>query len=93
MDFLSSLPWSGISGGAVGVAVLLAIIRGDFIPRRHHDEVVAMQKAASEVERARADKAEDALTALQTGVGATVEKILLALPSVRETEQRRGADS
>jgi hypothetical protein len=32
MDFLSSLPWSGISGGAVGVAVLLAIIRGDFIP-------------------------------------------------------------
>ena len=23
MDFLSSLPWSGISGGAVGVAVLL----------------------------------------------------------------------
>jgi hypothetical protein len=32
MEVLSSLPWSGISGGAVGVAVLLAIIRGDFIP-------------------------------------------------------------
>jgi hypothetical protein len=91
MDFLSSLPWSGISGGAVGVAVLLAIIRGDFIPRRHHDEVVAMHKAASEVERARADKAENALKALQTGVGATVEKILLALPPVRN--ERRGADS
>ena len=92
MEVLSSLPWSGISGGAVGVAVLLAIIRGDFIPRRHHDEVVAMHKAATDVERARADRAEDALTALQDGVGATVEKILLALPPVRETE-RRGADS
>lgn len=92
MEVLSSLPWSGISGGAVGVAVLLAIIRGDFIPRRHHDEVVAMHKAASEVERARADKAENALKALQAGVGATVEKILLALPPVRDTE-RRGADS
>jgi hypothetical protein len=50
-----------------------------------------MHKAASEVERARADKAENALKALQTGVGATVEKILLALPPVRN--ERRGADS
>src|SRR5699024_7582410 len=62
MDMLlTGIPWSYLGPGTVLLVAILAIIRGDLVPRRQHEEVIRLHQQAAERERSTATQALSAL--------------------------------
>ena len=81
MDMLlTGIPWSYLGPGTVLLVAILAIIRGDLVPRRQHEEVIGLHKRNADRERAIATQALSALNVLAREHGTTTDKILSALP-------------
>ncbi len=81
MDMLlTAIPWSYLGPGTVLLVAILAIIRGDLVPRRQHEEVIRLHQQAAERERSTATQALSALSLLAREHGTTTDKILSALP-------------
>lgn len=81
MDWLSVVPWSGLGWGGLIFAAVLALIRGDLVPRRTHDSALAGRDDIIQRERALTDRAMSALRLLAAEYGTTADKVLSALPT------------
>lgn len=86
---LATVPWSGLGWGGLIFAAVLALIRGDLVPRRTHDAALSAARDVIRRERSIADRAMSALHLLATEHGTTTDKILSALPVVTD----EGGDS
>ena len=52
MDMLlTAVPWTAVGPGSVLVLAVVALIRGDLVPRKTHEEIVVSEDRALEIER------------------------------------------
>ena len=78
---LTTVPWSGLGWGGLIFAAVLALIRGELVPRRTHENALAVRDDIIRRERAMADRAMSALRLVSTEYGTTADKVLSALPT------------
>ena len=78
---LSSVPWSGLGWGGLIFAAVLALIRGDLVPRRTHENALAARDDIIRRERVMSDRTMSALRLLAAEYGTTADKVLNALPT------------
>lgn len=90
MDWMVAVPWSYLGPGTVLFIAILAIIRGDLVVRKNHEEALAQRDDVIRRERDIADRSMDALRLLATEHGTTTDKILSALPVAPEDGDGRG---
>lgn len=83
-DLLANIPWSSLGPGTVLFAAILAVIRGDLVPRRTHEQITAFLKERGDREAKNADRAMAALAFLAHEHGTTADKVLQALPVVTD---------
>ena len=88
MDWMTSIPWSYMGPGTVLFIAILAIIRGDLVVRKNHEEALAQRDDVIRRERDIADRSMAALRLLAEEHGTTTDKILSALP-VSEDGRRK----
>ena len=81
MDWLTLVPWSGLGWGGLIFAAVLALIRGDLVPRRTHESQLASRDDIIQRERAMSDRTMSALRLLAAEYGTTADKVLSALPT------------
>lgn len=84
MDWITAVPWAGLGWGGLIFAAVLALIRGDLVPRRTHDDIVDTYREATDAERQASSELRDALRILAEEYGTTADKVLSALPVDRE---------
>lgn len=77
---LTSVPWSGLGWGGLIFAAVLALIRGDLVPRRTHESALAARDDIIQRERALTDRAMSALRLVSAEYGTTADRVLSALP-------------
>ena len=78
---LTAVPWSGLGWGGLIFAAVLALIRGDLVPRRTHESALASRDDIIQRERAMSDRTMSALRLLAAEYGTTADKVLNALPT------------
>lgn len=78
---LTAVPWSGLGWGGLIFAAVLALIRGDLVPRKTHESALASRDDIIQRERVMSDRAMGALRLLATEYGTTTDKVLNALPT------------
>lgn len=78
---LTAVPWSGLGWGGLIFAAVLALIRGDLVPRRTHESALASRDDIIQRERAMSDQTMSALRLLAAEYGTTADKVLNALPT------------
>lgn len=71
MDLLSSLPLGQLSAGALVALIVLAILRGNLVPRR--------QLLDTQADRDKWREAAEKSQVIQTQLGMSVEKVLTAV--------------
>lgn len=71
MDFLSSLPLGQLSAGALLAIVVIAILRGNLVPRQ--------QLLDTQADRDKWRETAEKSQLIQTQLGMTVEKVLTAV--------------
>ena len=81
MDWISVIPWSGLGWGGLIFAAVLALIRGDLVPRRTHENALASRDDIIRRERVMSDRTMSALRLLAAEYGTTADKVLNALPT------------
>lgn len=81
MDALAMIPWSGLGWGGLIFAAVLALIRGELVPRRTHENALASRDDIIRRERALTDRAMSALRLVSSEYGTTADKVLSALPT------------
>lgn len=81
---LTTVPWSGLGWGGLIFAAVLALIRGDLVPRRTHEQIAALLQQRADREARNADRAMAALASLAHEHGTTADKVLQALPVVTD---------
>ena len=79
-DVLAAVPWSGLGWGGLIFAAVLALIRGDLVPRRTHDAIVATYREGLDAERQSSCELRAALRLVATEYGTTADKVLSSLP-------------
>lgn len=77
---LTGIPWSGLGWGGLIFAAVLALIRGDLVPRRTHDSIVSTYQEATDAERQASSELRAALRLIAEEYGTTADKVLSALP-------------
>src|SRR5690606_38905246 len=87
VDLISLIPNLGSLSVSAVIVVLfvLALMRGDIVPRKSHEEAVALLREALKLERDAHGRTAGALHSLLTEHGATTDKVLTSLP-VPDTE-------
>lgn len=77
---LTTIPWSGLGWGGLIFAAVLALIRGELVPRRTHENALAVRDDIIQRERAMADRTMSALRLVAVEYGTTADRVLSALP-------------
>ena len=92
MDYLGSLPLGQLSAGALVAIVVIAILRGNLVPRQ--------QLLDTQADRDKWREAAEKSQAIQTQLGMSVEKVLVAVEltnhailDIREMARRAAEDS
>lgn len=85
---LTGVPWQSLGPGGVLVLAVLLIIRGDLVPRKTHETIVAYHRESNAHLRASNARLEGALSRLADEHGTTTDRVLNALP---RQEERSGA--
>lgn len=84
MDWMVAIPWSYIGPGTVLFLAIVAIIKGDLVVRKSHEEALKQRDDVIERERSISDRTMAALRLLASEHGTTTDKILSALPIADE---------
>lgn len=59
---MTAVPWTAVGPGSVLVLAVVALIRGDLVPRKTHEEIVTSKDRALEIERANSAELRAALS-------------------------------
>lgn len=92
-ELLTQVPWPYLGPGSVLFIAILAVIRGDLVPRRTHEQITALLQQRADREANNADRAMAALTSLAHEHGTTADKVLQALPVVTDEGSSRAGQT
>ena len=87
---MTAIPWSYLGPGSVLFIAIIAIIRGDLVVRKSHEEALRQRDDVIDRERSIADRTMAALRLLADEHGTTTDKILSALPIADEQVDDNG---
>ena len=80
-EILTTVPWGGLGWGGLIFVAILAVIRGDLVPRRTHDAIVDGLRETVAIEREGNAHLIRVAEALTREHGTTVDRVLSALPA------------
>lgn len=66
---MTAVPWTAVGPGSVLVLAVVALIRGDLVPRKTHEEIVHSKDRALEIERVNSSELRSALQESLRGEG------------------------